>query len=192
MHQISSPMAVPKPKSYHINRMNKWKNQQDEQRNVWKNNTKIKESIFEETMTFDPTIIKFSRSAYHLKGHLLRSKWSTSFTVTTIRKLDCQFGKHYYKHQCKSDRTHLQGSSCQMHIIVCTITLFTEFQVESAHLGSRSLKVKKKEKLASPYLVENLLSIIYFCQRKKLNTPRTKLEDMPNGYISSLLKEFMS
>ena len=80
---------------------------------------------------------------------------NTPFTVTAIRKLDCQFGKHYYKdHQGKSDRTRLQGTrkiGCQAHIIVRTIALYPEFQLpeaESTHLGPRSLKEKKKEKLA--------------------------------------------
>ena len=80
------------------------------------------------------------------------------FTVTTIRRLDCQFDKYYYKeHQGKSDRTWLQGTrkiGCQAHIIVCTITLYTKFQlseVESARLGAQSLKEKKKGKLAHLY-----------------------------------------
>ena len=70
---------------------------------------------------------------------------NTPFTVTTTRKLDCQFGKHYYKdHQGKSDRTRLQGTrkiGCQAHIIVRTITLYPEFQLSDA----------KKEKLAQLY-----------------------------------------
>ena len=80
---------------------------------------------------------------------------NTPFTVTEIRKLDPQFGKHYFKdHQGKSNRTRLQGTrkiGCQAHIIVCTITLYPEFQlseVESTDLGPWSLKERKKEKLA--------------------------------------------
>ena len=78
----------------------------------------------------------------------------TPFTVTAIRKFECQFGKHYYKeHQGKSDRTWLQGTrkiGCQAHIIVRTITLYTELQLSEveSHLCARSLKEKKKEKLA--------------------------------------------
>ena len=82
-----------------------------------------------------------------MEGHTVEFN-NTPFTVTTICKLDCQFGKHYYKeHQGKSDRTRLQGTrkiGCQAHIIVRTITLYSEFQLSEAHLGPRSLKEKKK------------------------------------------------
>ena len=36
-------------------------------------------------MTFDPNIIKFSRSAYHLKGHLIRSKWLKLYIIIMIK-----------------------------------------------------------------------------------------------------------
>ena len=89
-----------------------------------------------------------------IEGHKVEFS-NTPFTVSAIRKLDCQFGTHYYKeHQGKPDRTRLQGTrkiGCQAHIIVRTITVYPEFQlsdVDVADLGARKLKEKKKEKLA--------------------------------------------
>ena len=87
-----------------------------------------------------------------MEGHTVQFN-HTPFTVTEIRKLDCQFGKHYYKeHQGKSDRTRLQGTrkiGCQAHIVVRTITLYTDFQlseVESSTLGPRKLKEIRKRR----------------------------------------------
>lgn len=80
---------------------------------------------------------------------------NTPFTVSAIRKLDCQYGNHYYKeHPGKSDRTRLQGTrkiGCQAHITVRTITVYPDYQlpeVESCQLGPRKLKEQKKEKMA--------------------------------------------
>ena len=88
-----------------------------------------------------------------MEGHVVEFS-NTPFTVSAIRKLDCQFGKHYYEeHQSKSARTQLQGTrkiGCQAHIIVRTITLYPDFQLseaEAADLGPRKLKERKREKL---------------------------------------------
>ena len=36
-------------------------------------------------MTFDPNIIKFSCSAYHLKGDLIRSKWLKLYIIVMMK-----------------------------------------------------------------------------------------------------------
>ena len=94
---------------------------------------------------------------------------NTPFTTTEIRKLDCQFGNHYYKeHQGASSHTRPQGTrkiGCRAHITVRTTTLFPEFQlseVESTEFGARKLKQRKQELLAS---LQEALS-----QRKSLQT----------------------
>ena len=84
-----------------------------------------------------------------MEGHVVEFG-NTTFTVSAIRKLDCQFGKRYYKeHQCISARTQLQGTrkiGCQAHVVVRTITLYPDFQLseaEAADLGQ--WKPKEKE-----------------------------------------------
>ena len=80
---------------------------------------------------------------------------NTPFMVSAIRKLDCQFGNHYYKeHAGKSDHARFQGTrkiGCKAHITVRTITIYPDFQLseqEICGLGPRNLKEKKREKLA--------------------------------------------
>ena len=67
-----------------------------------------------------------------------------------MRKLDCQFGHHYYKeHQEKPDhsRVQLQGSrkiGCKAHIIVRTVTLYPDFKLiesETVNAGPQKLKI---------------------------------------------------
>jgi len=79
-----------------------------------------------------------------IEGHTVHFN-NTPFTVSAIRKLDCQFGKQYYKkHPGKSDRTRLQGTrkiGCQAHITVHTITLSPDFQLPEwgiCQLGPRN------------------------------------------------------
>ena len=85
-----------------------------------------------------------------------------------MRKLDCQFGHHYYKeHQEKPDhsRVQLQGSrkiGCKAHIIVRTVTLYPDFKLlesETVNAGPQKLKDMKKEKLK--LLQKSLTSLNY-------------------------------
>ena len=78
----------------------------------------------------------------------------TPFYVSEIRKMDCQFGRHYYKEtSCSSkDRTCLQGTrkrGCTAHIEIYTICTFPEYQLTSGDtaVGVKQLKEIKKEKL---------------------------------------------
>ena len=76
----------------------------------------------------------------------------TPFTVTETRRLDCQFGKQYFKEKpAKSNRTRLQGTrkiGCPAHITVKTLTLFPEYAIEDpSSLGPRKLKETKTKKL---------------------------------------------
>ena len=79
---------------------------------------------------------------------------NTPFVVSEIRELDCQFGNHYFKpkQSVASGRIHLQGTrkiGCKAHVVVRTITVFSDYHLspDEASLGSRKLKEKKKEKL---------------------------------------------
>ena len=87
---------------------------------------------------------------------------NTPFIMSEIRRLDCQFGKHYFKQKQEgnSSRVHLQGTrkiGCKAHIVVRTIAVYSEFQLsqEEMSLGPRKLKEKKKEKLQELYQVLN-------------------------------------
>ena len=76
----------------------------------------------------------------------------TPFTVSEIRRLDCQFGKRYYKEKpAKSNHTRLQGTrkiGCPAHITVKTLTLFPEYAIEDpSSLGPKNLKEMKKKQL---------------------------------------------
>lgn len=77
---------------------------------------------------------------------------SIPFAVSEVRRLDCQFGKQYFKEKpVKSNRTRLQGTrkmGCPAHITVKTLTLFPEYAVEDpSSLGPKKLKESKRQKL---------------------------------------------
>ena len=87
---------------------------------------------------------------------------NTPFVVSEVRRLDCQFGKHYFKQKQEgvSSRVHLQGTrkiGCKAHIVVRSIMVYSDFQLsrDEASLGPRKLKEKKKEKLQELYQVLN-------------------------------------
>ena len=79
---------------------------------------------------------------------------NTPFVVSEIRKLDCQFGRHYYKEkQSKPRRICLQGTrkiGCKAQIEVRSIVVYSDFQINKEDvlsLSPRGLKEKKKEYL---------------------------------------------
>ena len=79
---------------------------------------------------------------------------NTPFVVSEIRKLDCQFGKHYFKQKQagNSGHVHLQGTrkmGCKAHIVVHSITVYCNFQLskDEVSLGPRKLKEKRRENL---------------------------------------------
>ena len=76
----------------------------------------------------------------------------TPFTVSEVRRLDCQFGRHYYKERpTKSGHTRLQGTrkiGCPTHITIKTLVLFPKYKIEDPFsFSSRKLKEIKKEQL---------------------------------------------
>lgn len=81
---------------------------------------------------------------------------NTPFIVSQIRKLDCQFGSHYYKEKRndRSKRTCLQGTrkiGCKAHITVHVITLYPDFCITKREISSvscRGLKELKKQKIS--------------------------------------------
>ena len=59
---------------------------------------------------------------------------NTPFVVSEIRKLDYQFGKHYFKpkQSVGSSHVHLQGTrkiGCKAHVVVHTITVFSDYHL---------------------------------------------------------------
>ncbi len=56
---------------------------------------------------------------------------NTTFSVTEEKKLDCQYGQHYFhKRESKSNRLRLQGTrkiGCQATIRIKTFTLYTDY-----------------------------------------------------------------
>ena len=59
---------------------------------------------------------------------------NTPFVVSEVRKLDCQFGKHYFKQKesVGSGRVHFQGTrkiGCKAHIVVRSITVFSDYRL---------------------------------------------------------------
>ncbi len=57
---------------------------------------------------------------------------NTPFTIVETRRLECQFGPHYYKEKPqKSTRLKLQGSrkiGCHAHIVVKKCTVYPEYR----------------------------------------------------------------
>ena len=72
-----------------------------------------------------------------------------------IRRLDCQFGSHYYKEKQsgQSSRVCLQGTrkiGCKAHIVVRSLVLFTDYCItdkEKNTLSARGLKELKQTKI---------------------------------------------
>ena len=75
--------------------------------------------------------------------------------MSEIRKMDCQFGNHYYKEKSTGKgkgRTCLQGTrklGCPAHIEVHVITMFPEYQLSSTDsmFGVKKLKDIKQKKV---------------------------------------------
>ena len=67
--------------------------------------------------------------------------------VTEHRKLDCQFGPHYYREKSKNSlQVHLQGSrkvGCSAHISIKHITLFPEYSIPP-HVTCSNMVSKKQ------------------------------------------------
>ena len=72
----------------------------------------------------------------HKLGALEVELENTPFIVTEHRKLDCQFGAHYYREKKSkgSLKMHLQGSrkkGCAAHMSIKYIDLFPDYAVPS-------------------------------------------------------------
>ena len=111
--------------------------------------------------------------------------------VTEIRKLDCQFGRHYYKEkQSKSTRTCLQGTrkiGCKAHVEIRSIVVYVDFHInkeEVLSLFPRKLKEKKKENLNRLHqsLAEN--ENVRAVTRYHILLPE---EEAPGAYLGGVL-----
>lgn len=91
----------------------------------------------------------------HKLGALEVELANTPFMVTEHRKLDCQFGAHYYKEKKSkgSLKVHLQGSrkkGCAAHMSIKHITLFPEYAVPSQlafNLSKKELREERESKM---------------------------------------------
>ena len=77
---------------------------------------------------------------------------NSPFVFSEIRKLDCQYGSHYYKQKQNSGRhLHLQGTrkiGCKAHIVIRKITVYSDFQLseDEVNLGPRNYTLSRKKK----------------------------------------------
>ncbi len=79
---------------------------------------------------------------------------NTPFIVSEEKKMDCQYGKHYFKErqpkQCQKKRLCLQGSrkiGCHAHIEIKGYTLYSEYALQSdseAHTEGATRKLKEE------------------------------------------------
>ena len=79
---------------------------------------------------------------------------NTPFIVSEEKKMDCQYGKHYFKErqpkQCQKKRLCLQGSrkiGCHAHIEIKGYTLYPEYALQSdseAHTEGATRKLKEE------------------------------------------------
>lgn len=87
----------------------------------------------------------------HKLGALEVELENTPFIVTEHRKLDCQFGAHYYREKKSkgSLKMHLQGSrkkGCAAHMSIKHIALFPDYAVPSQLAQNLSKKELRKER----------------------------------------------
>ena len=77
----------------------------------------------------------------------------TPFVLGEIRKMDCQFGQHYYKEKkSKSTRVCVQGTrkmGCKAHIVIREHILYPEFNVPVENLTDWKLRMMRADKLKS-------------------------------------------
>ena len=74
------------------------------------------------------------------------------YTVTETHKLDCQFGKHYFKERVRKNtkRTILQGThkvGCLAKVIVKQLTLFPEYSISANLLNQKQLRNEREKQL---------------------------------------------
>ena len=124
--------------------------QQDEKENVNPKKVHDYKLLCESIATLISTLIQATKSKIFWQ-HTIENEHTefnyTPFTVSETRRLDCQFGKQYFKEKpAKSNRTRLQGTrkiGCAAHITVKTLTLFPEYAIEDpSSIGPRKLKEK--------------------------------------------------
>ena len=76
---------------------------------------------------------------------------NTPFSIHHTRRLECQFGPHYYKEKTpKGARVHLQGSrkiGCNSHIVVKRCTLYQQYKTTDDELQQSSIRTLKEKKM---------------------------------------------
>ena len=88
---------------------------------------------------------------------------NTPFTISEEKKMDCQYGKHYFKEretkQCKKKRLCLRGSrkiGCHAHIEIKGYTLFPEYALQSDSDAFTESAIRKLKEENLNKLCENL------------------------------------
>ena len=76
---------------------------------------------------------------------------NTPFSIHHTRRLECQFGPHYYKEKTpKGARVRLQGSrkiGCNSHIVVKQCTLYQQYKITDDELQQSSIRTLKEKKM---------------------------------------------
>ena len=77
---------------------------------------------------------------------------NTPFIVTETRKLDCQFGEHYFKERVRKNtkRIILQGTrkiGCLAKVIVKQLNLFPEYSISANLLNKKQLRNEREKQL---------------------------------------------
>ena len=75
------------------------------------------------------------------------------FSIVENKRLDCQFGHHYYKEKPqKSSRVQIQGSrkmGCLAHITIKKCTLYPEYSLQPHECGKSTIRALKEKKMAA-------------------------------------------
>ena len=75
---------------------------------------------------------------------------NTPLIVTETRKLDCQFGEHYFKERVRKNtrRIILQGTckiGCFAKVIVKQLNLFPEYSISDNFLNQKQLRNEREK-----------------------------------------------
>lgn len=76
---------------------------------------------------------------------------NTPFSITEYRRLECQFGPHYYKEKPqKSTRLRLQGSrkmGCHAHILIKQCNIYPQYKISDEECTKSTLRTLREKKM---------------------------------------------
>ena len=77
----------------------------------------------------------------------------TPFSIVENKRLDCQFGHHYYKEKPqKSSRVRIQGCrkmGCLVHITIKKCTLYPDYSLQPHECRKSTIRALKEKKIAA-------------------------------------------